>query len=43
MLLVGAWVGHSAGAQGYKGHIGCEYQPRGKTEDGLKWLDELVE
>ncbi|CAL1146534.1 unnamed protein product [Cladocopium goreaui] len=28
---------------GYKGHIGCEYQPRGKTEDGLKWLDELVE
>ena len=43
MVLVGAWVGHPAGAQGYKGHIGCEYQPRGKTEDGLKWLDELVE
>lgn len=43
MVLVGAWVGHPAGAQGYKGHIGCEYHPRGKTEDGLKWLDELVE
>lgn len=23
---------------GYKGYIGCEYNPRGKTEDGLGWL-----
>jgi hydroxypyruvate isomerase len=23
---------------GYRGHIGCEYRPRGKTLDGLKWL-----
>lgn len=23
---------------GYKGYIGCEYNPRGKTEDGLNWL-----
>lgn len=23
---------------GYKGYIGCEYNPRGKTEDGLDWL-----
>ncbi|MDO5537462.1 MAG: TIM barrel protein [Desulfovibrionaceae bacterium] len=23
---------------GYKGYIGCEYNPRGKTEDGLSWL-----
>ena len=23
---------------GYAGYIGCEYNPRGKTEDGLGWL-----
>jgi len=23
---------------GYKGWIGCEYRPVGRTEDGLKWL-----
>jgi hydroxypyruvate isomerase len=23
---------------GYKGWIGCEYKPAGKTEDGLGWL-----
>jgi hydroxypyruvate isomerase len=23
---------------GYIGHIGCEYRPRGRTEDGLGWL-----
>ena len=23
---------------GYTGYIGCEYNPRGKTEDGLAWL-----
>lgn len=23
---------------GYEGYIGCEYKPRGKTEDGLMWL-----
>lgn len=23
---------------GYKGFIGCEYNPRGKTEDGLAWF-----
>jgi hydroxypyruvate isomerase len=23
---------------GYKGWIGCEYRPRGRTEDGLGWL-----
>ena len=28
---------------GYTGHIGCEYHPRGRTEDGLQWLDELFE
>jgi len=24
---------------GYQGWIGCEYRPRGKTEDGLRWMD----
>jgi hydroxypyruvate isomerase len=23
---------------GYKGWIGCEYKPAGRTEDGLGWL-----
>jgi hydroxypyruvate isomerase len=23
---------------GYRGHIGCEYKPLGRTEDGLGWL-----
>ena len=27
---------------GYAGYVGCEYRPRGKTEDGLKWLKEMV-
>jgi hydroxypyruvate isomerase len=25
-------------AAGYKGWIGCEYKPAGRTEDGLQWL-----
>jgi len=27
---------------GYDGWVGCEYRPRGKTEDGLGWLKTLV-
>ncbi|MEI7430798.1 MAG: 2-oxo-tetronate isomerase [Betaproteobacteria bacterium] len=23
---------------GYSGFVGCEYRPRGKTEDGLEWM-----
>jgi hydroxypyruvate isomerase len=23
---------------GYAGYVGCEYRPRGRTEDGLGWL-----
>jgi len=23
---------------GYAGYVGCEYRPRGKTEDGLGWF-----
>lgn len=26
---------------GYTGHVGCEYRPAGKTEDGLGWMREL--
>jgi 2-dehydrotetronate isomerase len=26
---------------GYKGFIGCEYKPRGRTEDGLGWMQTL--
>ncbi|HWH85124.1 MAG TPA: 2-oxo-tetronate isomerase [Burkholderiaceae bacterium] len=27
-------------ALGYKGHIGCEYRPRGRTSAGLTWLHD---
>lgn len=27
---------------GYPGWVGCEYRPRGRTEDGLGWLKELA-
>jgi len=27
---------------GYKGWIGCEYKPCGRTEDGLKWMEQLL-
>ena len=26
---------------GYDGWVGCEYRPRGRTEDGLGWLEAL--
>lgn len=26
---------------GYQGWVGCEYRPRGRTEDGLGWLTQL--
>ena len=28
---------------GYRGWIGCEYKPAGKTEDGLGWRQKLAE
>ncbi|OBX05129.1 hydroxypyruvate isomerase [Gallibacterium genomosp. 3] len=28
---------------GYNGWIGCEYNPRGKTEDGLIWLKDYLD
>ncbi|MBK4737758.1 2-oxo-tetronate isomerase [Noviherbaspirillum pedocola] len=28
-------------ALGYDGWVGCEYRPRGRTEDGLKWMTGL--
>ncbi len=27
---------------GYRGWIGCEYRPRARTEDGLRWLARLT-
>ena len=27
---------------GYSGWVGCEYRPRGKTEDGLVWMKEMT-
>jgi 2-dehydrotetronate isomerase len=27
---------------GYAGWVGCEYRPRGRTEDGLGWLQTLL-
>ena len=27
---------------GYRGWVGCEYRPRGKTEDGLVWMKEML-
>ncbi len=27
---------------GYGGWVGCEYNPRGRTEDGLSWMKTLV-
>lgn len=27
---------------GYKGWIGCEYKPYGRTEDGLKWMEQFL-
>lgn len=26
---------------GYDGYVGCEYRPRGRTEDGLGWFKEM--
>jgi hydroxypyruvate isomerase len=28
---------------GYDGWVGCEYRPRGRTEDGLGWLNTLTQ
>jgi hydroxypyruvate isomerase len=27
---------------GYPGWVGCEYRPRGRTEDGLSWMLEFT-
>ena len=29
-------------AVGYEGWVGCEYRPRGRTEDGLGWLKDYT-
>jgi 2-dehydrotetronate isomerase len=30
-------------ALGYAGYVGAEYKPRGRTEDGLRWLSQWSE
>jgi hydroxypyruvate isomerase len=30
------------GRIGYNGWVGCEYRPRGRTEDGLVWRDRIA-
>ncbi|MGJ8513283.1 2-oxo-tetronate isomerase [Carnimonas bestiolae] len=32
------WLFQQLDRQGYRGWIGCEYHPRGRTEDGLGWF-----
>jgi hydroxypyruvate isomerase len=39
--LDAAWVFGSIRELGYGGWIGCEYRPRGRTEDGLAWMTLL--
>jgi 2-dehydrotetronate isomerase len=29
-------------AVGYDGYVGCEYKPRGRTEDGLGWIKAVM-
>lgn len=29
-------------ALGYEGWVGCEYKPRGDTDEGLKWMREML-
>jgi len=37
-----AWIFRLLDELGYAGRVGCEYRPRGRTEDGLGWLAELA-
>ncbi|WP_225785088.1 hydroxypyruvate isomerase [Xenophilus sp. Marseille-Q4582] len=37
-----AWLFEHIDAIGYDGWIGCEYKPRGRTEDGLGWREALT-
>ncbi|MFD2263704.1 2-oxo-tetronate isomerase [Lacibacterium aquatile] len=36
------WLLGTIAASGYKGWIGCEYRPKGRTEDGLGWAEEWL-
>jgi 2-dehydrotetronate isomerase len=36
-----AWILREIDRLGWDGYVGAEYQPRGRTEDGLKWLRTL--
>jgi hydroxypyruvate isomerase len=36
-----AWLFRLLDEMGYDGWVGCEYRPRGRTEDGLGWMAAL--
>jgi len=36
------YIFHQIAKLGYSGWIGCEYHPRGRTEDGLGWLAPYI-
>lgn len=33
------WLFRLLDAWGYRGHVGCEYRPRGTTSEGLHWME----
>ena len=35
------WILREIDRLGWRGYVGAEYQPRGKTEDGLGWMKKL--
>jgi len=35
------WIFREIDRLGWKGYLGVEYQPRGRTEDGLGWQRNL--
>lgn len=36
-----AWILREIDRLGWAGYVGAEYQPRGRTEDGLRWMRTL--
>jgi 2-dehydrotetronate isomerase len=37
-----AWILREIDRLGWRGYVGAEYQPRGRTEDGLGWMKALA-
>jgi 2-dehydrotetronate isomerase len=36
-----AWILREIDQLGWSGYVGCEYHPRGRTEEGLAWREKL--